>query len=120
MTASSSFTRRPPKKWWQRNFLFLFVVVFWTCTLLTSWAFSMDPYTNWKIPGTDYSCCSNMDCAPADFRVGKNGYEAYMIDKWVEIPERIVLRDYHSPDGMGHLCARKDGTLLCFAPGHLG
>lgn len=117
MTASSYFTRRPERTWFQRHFLWIATLLIWLFVTAIGVAWSHDPYSTWKIPGTDSSCCSLQDCAPAEWRIGKNGYEAYMVDKWVEIPEDRILRDYHSPDGQGHLCARKDGTILCFAPG---
>jgi hypothetical protein len=43
-------------------------------------------YQSLKEPGTNYPCCSEADCRPAEYRMGANGYEALLDDKWVAVP----------------------------------
>lgn len=61
-----------------------------------------------------YSCCDNMDCAPARFKHEKGqllGQKMGVADNtWYVIPEQLLESNQEdpreSPDGRGHLCAR--------------
>jgi hypothetical protein len=73
-------------------------------------------YESLKMPGTPFSCCSIADCRPADYRMGKNGYEAFLDDKWVPVPQEKVLVGYSNPVGRAVVCRTQSGTILCFVP----
>lgn len=75
-----------------------------------------EPYTSWKIPGTNASCCDNRDCRPTRARQDDSGqWEAWDGERWLKVPPDRALK-IKSPDGRSHLCA-VNGGVLCFVPG---
>lgn len=78
-----------------------------------------DFYQFLQRPGGGGSCCSNRDCRPADARVRAGHWQAFIQKKWVDIPDNVILRETHTPDGGAHVCAVIDNDLivpLCFIP----
>lgn len=76
-----------------------------------------DWFQSLKEPGTTYSCCSEADCRPADYRMGAVGYEAWLDEKWVAVPQDRVLIGYSNPVGRAVVCrSPANGTILCFVP----
>jgi len=74
-------------------------------------------YESLKEPGTSFSCCSEADCRPAEYRLGGNGYEAWLDDKWVAVPPEKVLVGYTNPVGRAVVCrSPANGSILCFVP----
>ena len=65
-------------------------------------------------PGTRASCCSLSDCRLTDYRAGHDGYEALVGDRWVAVPQDKILRGITNPTGRAVVCARPEGTILCF------
>lgn len=73
-------------------------------------------YQTLKRPGTDYSCCSNVDCGATKARYFNGGWEALFEGRWMSVPRDKVL-DAHSPDGAAHICAAKNANQpYCFIP----
>ncbi|HTW51955.1 MAG TPA: hypothetical protein VME45_08690 [Stellaceae bacterium] len=75
-----------------------------------------DWFQSLKLPGTPFSCCSMADCRPTDYRLGQSGYEAFLDDKWVPVPQEKVLVGYSNPVGRAVVCRTPNGTILCFVP----
>ena len=72
-----------------------------------------------KQPGTGFSCCSMADCRPTDYRLGADGYEALLDDKWVRVPAERVLVGHTNPVGRAVVCrSPANGSILCFVPGN--
>lgn len=65
-------------------------------------------------PGTGTSCCSLSDCRLTDYRAGADGYEALVWGRWVTVPRDKILRGITNPTGRAVVCARPEGTILCF------
>lgn len=75
-----------------------------------------DPYTDWKQPGTNASCCDRRDCRPTRARMtDRETWQAWDGTRWLDVPPERVLR-IKSPDGRSHLC-EMNGAVLCFVPG---
>ena len=72
------------------------------------------PYSTWKIPGSQTSCCSDQDCAPVQASYRDGSWWVSISGAWVEVPEDRILRDVPSPDGHAHVCY--NGRVLCFMP----
>ena len=66
-------------------------------------------------PDTGTSCCSIADCRPTEARVGVDGWEAVMDDKWVRIPQGKVLQHTVNIEGRAVLC-HSGPTIYCFEP----
>jgi hypothetical protein len=63
------------------------------------------------------SCCSEADCRYVVDRIGSTGYQAFFDNKWIDIPNEIVVRR-DNPTGQAVLCATQDHSYLyCFVPG---
>src|SRR5579859_43624 len=65
-------------------------------------------------PGTSISCCSLSDCRQTDYRAGADGYEALVYGRWISVPQDKILRGITNPTGRAVVCARPEGTILCF------
>lgn len=65
-------------------------------------------------PGTGTSCCSLSDCRLTDYRASSIGYEALVAGRWLVVPQDKILRGITNPTGRAVVCARPDGTILCF------
>jgi hypothetical protein len=73
-----------------------------------------EPYSTWKIPGSQTSCCSGYDCGPAQASYRDGTWWVNILGVWVQVPDERVLRDVSSPDGNAHVCY--NGRVLCFMP----
>jgi hypothetical protein len=49
-----------------------------------------------------------------DYRAGADGYEALVWGRWVAVPQDKILRGITNPTGRAVVCARPEGTILCF------
>lgn len=65
-------------------------------------------------PGTGSSCCSLSDCRFTDYRAGADGYEALVAGRWIAVPPDKILHGITNPTGRAVVCARPEGTILCF------
>lgn len=65
-----------------------------------------DIYTNWKMPGTNTSCCGEYDCYPtqAVFKDGAWWALRREDQKWLRVPESSIINETPA-DGKAHLCA---------------
>jgi hypothetical protein len=76
-----------------------------------------DWYESLKEPGTTYPCCSIADCRPTEYRLGGNGYEAFLDRQWVKIPDERVITGQSNPIGRAVVCrSPANGAILCFVP----
>jgi hypothetical protein len=76
-----------------------------------------DWYESLREPGTNYPCCSIADCRPTDYRMSDNGYEAWLDEHWVKVPEGRVLTGQPNPVGDAVVCrSPASGAILCFVP----
>lgn len=77
-----------------------------------------EPYSEWKMPGTDVSCCSDRDCGPVTATPIGNG--AWVVKtngiEVVVTPDRVL--SIPSPDGRSHWCGYGTHTY-CFVPGEV-
>lgn len=76
-----------------------------------------DWYESLKEPGTTYPCCSIADCRPTEYRMGDVGYEAYLDNQWIRVPDDRVLKNQPNPVGHAVVCrSPANGSILCFVP----
>ena len=76
-----------------------------------------DWYESLREPGTAYPCCSVADCRPTDYRMGDSGYEAWLDEQWVQVPDDRVLKNQPNPVGRAVVCRSPvNGSILCFVP----
>lgn len=78
-----------------------------------------DFYRGWMRPDQPLvSCCSNLDCAPAEARMMNGQWVArkYGETVWHRIPPEKVEYNRDSPDGRSHLCSGGD-LVFCFIAG---
>lgn len=76
-------------------------------------------YSSWMRPDQpNVSCCSKMDCAPAEARVVNGKWQARKVGEanWTPIPESKIETRRDSPDGRNHLCSM-NGLVFCFIAG---
>jgi hypothetical protein len=96
-------------------------------------------YRHWKQPGTNISCCSDHDCAPAkaELRQGQwfalrsgewNGatdeedrpeWLVLRQSEWIAVPEERIIRVPNPTVEGAHLCYWK-GVVVCFVPPNTG
>ena len=70
-----------------------------------------------KQPGSGVPCCSVADCRPADYRLAREGYEVFLDQRWVRVPDERILRGLHNPVGRAVVCrSPASGTIICFVP----
>jgi hypothetical protein len=76
-----------------------------------------DWYESLREPGTAYPCCSIADCRPTDYRMGGSGYEAWLDEQWIQVPDDRVLKNQPNPVGRAVVCRSPvNGSILCFVP----
>ncbi len=91
----------------------------------------MAPYAEWlrglTNPTTGEGCCSLSDCRVVDFRLTRNGYEAYLDkntfpgapDAWLSVPDYVVVRK-PNPTGFAIACwaswHKLSNGWFCFTP----
>jgi len=77
-----------------------------------------EPYSEWKMPGTDVSCCSDKDCGPVTATPLGNGAWVVKVNglEVVVTPDRVLK--IPSPDGRSHWCGIGTHTY-CFVPGEV-
>jgi hypothetical protein len=68
-------------------------------------------------PGTGFSCCSISDCRPVSYRVGQNGYEVLIEEKWRPVPPEKVLSARENPLGRAVVCWTPAMGVMCFVRG---
>jgi hypothetical protein len=74
-------------------------------------------YESLKEPGTAWSCCSVADCRPTEYRMNGTGYEAWLDNQWVRVPQERILVGYSNPVGRAVVCrSPANGAILCFVP----
>lgn len=73
-----------------------------------------EPYSKWTVPGSQTSCCSDLDCGPVQASYRGGMWWVNISGTWVEVPEERILRNVPSPDGNAHICY--NGRVLCFMP----
>ena len=61
------------------------------------------------------SCCGVADCHMVEDRVGTDGYQAFLVDRWVDVPMEAVLHKENKA-GRAVLCIYQN-RILCFVPG---
>lgn len=91
------------------GYLVLLVI---SLVMLARVALAHDIYTDWQRNDGKGSCCNLIDCAPAEVKRVKKGWEVKLHGHWVPVPEEVVLKK-NSPDGQAHVCA-SGLTILCF------
>ena len=92
-------------------------------------------YRHWKQPGTEFTCCSDQDCAPvtAEFRQGQwfalrqaefilplsrwaqGQWLPLRRSEWIVVPEERIIRVPNPSIEGAHLCY-SSGKVLCFVP----
>jgi hypothetical protein len=65
-------------------------------------------------PGTGISCCSIADCRQTEYRMGHEGYEALIGDKWIAVPREKVLDHIDNPTGRAVVCYLPGMGIMCF------
>lgn len=68
-------------------------------------------------PGTGISCCSVADCRPADYRITRDHYEAFIEGAWREVPPDRVLQRDDNPTGRAVVCWTPSTGVMCFIKG---
>ena len=63
-------------------------------------------YKHLKIPGTAMSCCNNMDCRPAKYRITATGVEMEIAGRWIETPQSRLIE--HVDAEQGHWCGTNE------------
>ena len=77
-----------------------------------------DIYTDWKMPGSNMSCCNDSDCRPVRaWKINDDQWIALVDGREVPIPPEKIL-DRKSPDGRSHWCGAGMVTY-CFLPGEI-
>jgi len=76
-----------------------------------------DIYTDWKMPGTDVSCCSERDCQPVRAHMVDEQWIVHVDGLEIPVPPERVLK-IKSPDGRSHWCGIGVVTY-CFVPGEV-
>jgi len=86
--------------------------------LMAAPAIAHEPYSNWKIPGTETSCCNDQDCRPVRARANIDGvWQVWHEGRWLDVQPRSIL-SIPSPDGRSHACII-GSTVLCMVPGEV-
>ena len=79
-----------------------------------------DHYTDWKIPGTQTSCCNNEDCHPTRAYLHEDGrWRALHKGEWLIVPKDRVLQEDKAGDGRSHICASPVGYVFYFSAGQV-
>ncbi len=54
-------------------------------------------------PGNGFSCCSDQDCRPTQWRAGATAIEVKVDGTWCPVPQDRIL-PISAPDGQAHVC----------------
>lgn len=86
-------------------------------------------YSDWKVPGTQGSCCNERvekdghetgDCEVARFEVREGNWYVYIrqLERWLPVPESTLLREKNpDPSGIdGHVCWNPARSIVCARP----
>ena len=80
-------------------------------------------YESLRQPGTGIGCCSLADCRNVHARSTRDGFQALIRGKWIDVPPKVIL-NISNPTGLPVACwvrSPQDGgfvtTILCFVPG---
>jgi hypothetical protein len=84
-----------------------------------------DIYTQWRMPDSGTSCCSNHDCyaTDAEFKGGTWFAKRREDGRWLVVPSNKILKNQHTDDGKAHLCAPPPSPadiVYCFKPPEFG
>lgn len=94
------------------------VVILTVLVFLSTHAAAHDMYRDWKIPGTDASCCNERDCGPTRARqTYDGGWQVWHSGKWLDVPPEARL-PFPSPDGRSYACIIGQ-VVRCFVPGEV-
>jgi hypothetical protein len=67
-------------------------------------------------PGTGMPCCSVADCRQADYRLAAKGYEVFLDNKWMRVPDERIVH-VANPVGRAIVCRSPvSPAILCFVP----
>lgn len=91
-------------------------------------------YKNWKMPGTDISCCNARviglngqtifgDCEPTRAEIRNGDWYAWLRQegRWIKIPDQHIVRERNPSGEEGHLCYNEwTKQILCFVPPDTG
>jgi hypothetical protein len=84
----------------------------------SSAAYAHEQYHEWKIPGTETSCCNDQDCKPVRARANIDGlWQVWHEGRWLDVQPQSIL-PIPSPDGRSHACII-GSTVLCMVPGEV-
>lgn len=94
---------------------------------------SHDIYMDWKQPETGMSCCNGEtderrgDCYDTEAKFEHGQWYALRREdqRWLAVPDKVILKDGATPDGKAHLCApapitEEDLRVYCFRPPAMG
>lgn len=74
-------------------------------------------YKSLKQPGNGGSCCDMTDCKNVLTRVGKEGYEVFINDKWVKVDPSRVINNKDNPTMGPVACYNPYDFIYCFVDG---
>lgn len=61
------------------------------------------------------SCCSEADCRPVDARMEGDHYQAFVRNRWLDIPNQKVIPSKSNPTGRAVLCMQPENEVIfCF------
>lgn len=60
-------------------------------------------------------CCDPGDCSLVQYRIRATGYQAWLRDRWIDIPDRALMRN-SNPTGSAVLCISPTDYVWCFWP----
>lgn len=75
-------------------------------------------YKSLSLPNGN-NCCSIADCRQVTYRFGKNDYQVLIDNKWVDVPNKVVLHNKENITGSAVACYQFDSgvpEILCFVP----
>ena len=104
--------------------LYAVVAAFFMVSLISAFARATPPdnadatlapwFQSLRQPGTGISCCSMADCRATEYRTSGMGYEAFIDDKWLIVPQDRVLDHQPNPTGRAIVCYMPGRGILCF------
>lgn len=70
--------------------------------------YSNSPLNNWykslKQNDSNLSCCDISDCGPYTSKIVDDHYEILIEDRWVRVPDNVILKDKDNPTGEAVAC----------------
>lgn len=80
--------------------------------------YAQAPHRDWfrslKQPGTEVSCCDVSDCKPVEARTTNGRWEAFIDNRWVEVPDGKILQSKSNPTGSAVACYTALGESVHF------